>query len=86
MHDQSFLNSWNPATQTYSSDRNFVSFFTEEAAYAAQAAVTPTAQFGPYDTKRIDNFLQTSPAYKDHLYDQIFPNGSQFPQAPSPDE
>ena len=84
MDDQNFLNSWNG--QTYSSDRNFVHFWTEERAYQAQAGVTPTALFGPNDVKAIDQFLQTSPSYKNILNDQVFPESSQFPQAPSPDE
>ncbi len=86
MHDQTFLNSWNPATQTYSSDVNFVHEYTEKMAYSAQAAVAPTARFGPGDFDKIDEFLRTSPAYKDSLNDQVFPNSSQFPQSAPPDE
>ncbi len=81
LNDQTFLNSWDPATKTYDINTNFVSFYTEEKAYLATFD-----RYGPNDVGKVDAFLLSSPAYKDKLFEPIFPNSSQFPQADRPDD
>ena len=82
--DQRFLESWNG--QTYSFNANTFHFATEVSAYGVQAAVTPTARFGPNDTRKIYDFVLTSPAYKDSDLQPVFPNNQQFPQRFDPND
>jgi hypothetical protein len=82
--DQRFLESWNG--KTYSFNANSFHFATEVSAYSVQAAVTPTARFGPNDEKKILDVFLSSPAYKKSNFKLVFPDSAQFPQRFGPND
>jgi hypothetical protein len=80
--DINFLTSYNFGSGKYDSVQGTVLTheFTEFNAYRAGAGVNREHGFGPNDVNKILDFVHNSPAYRDVLYDPIFPNDANYPQ------
>jgi RHS repeat-associated protein len=79
--DMKFLMSYDFGTGKYDSGLNPYHLQTEFNAYSAGAGVTHEHGFGPNDGSKIVNFIYSQPAYQNILFQPIFPNNAQFPQA-----
>jgi RHS repeat-associated protein len=85
--DLNFLTSYDFGSGKYDPSLNTTHEVTEFNAYRAGAGVNHEHGFGPNDVNKIINFIHNSPAYRDNLYDPLFPNNTRFPQGdPVPPE